>query len=90
MAIISSDYIRKPDPTLTVYTVGEIVEMAQFLVNKVPSGWTVTTSSMGNMWFGPDDDNLTFLRPGDLIGEDSNGNLFKMPQELLTCLFDPA
>jgi hypothetical protein len=90
MAIISSEYIRKPDPTLTVYTVGGLEEMAQFLTAKVPAGWTVTTSSMGNMWFGPDDNNLTFLRPGDLIGEDSNGNLFKISNELLTCMFDPA
>lgn len=89
MAIVSLNYTRK-DPDIKIHKVMDLEEMAQFLVVRMPSDSVVTTSSMGTLSFQQPGGSLHMVYPGGLIGEDSKGNFFRVPQEILDCLFDPS
>lgn len=93
MAITPVNYTRKGPDIEIVQFVGapeELEEIRDWVVAQIPSDSVVTFQSDRGGWLAwrtPAGESVG-IGGGNYLGRDSNGKMFKVPQEMLVALFD--
>jgi len=84
-------YIRKAPEIDVVKFDGDPVELVNWVNLNLPEGWTAELVNYNRTISvsGPNGEAWGVGR-GQYFAQDSNGNLFKMTEELLTAFYDPT